>query len=58
MNKMRRLYIVRVEWSQTDHDFVGIWAASNTEACKLIEELYPEAYYYSISASTGKIINS
>lgn len=54
---MRRLYIVRVEWSQTDHDSIGIWADSHAEACKEIERLYPKAFYYSVVASTGKIMN-
>lgn len=54
---MKKLYIVRVEWSQTDHYHVGVWAHSIAEACSEIERVYPGAFYYSVVASTKKIIN-
>jgi hypothetical protein len=54
---MKKLYIVRVERSQTGHDHVGVWAHSIAEACSEIERVYPGAYYYGIIASTVKIIN-
>jgi hypothetical protein len=54
---MKKLYVVKVEWSQTDHECVGVWAHSIAEACHEIEQLYPKAFYYSVVASTRKIIN-
>lgn len=52
----KRLYIIRIEWSQTDYYDIGTWAETSTEACKRIQEMHPGAHYYMFRASTDKIV--
>lgn len=53
---MKHLYVIRVEWSQTDHSRIGVWADSVDEAYKKVKQRYPGAFYYSVSAICDKII--
>lgn len=53
----KKLYIVRVEWSQTEHDFIAVGAADWTIAQDKVELHYPGAYYYSIAARADKILD-
>lgn len=52
----KKLYVIRVEWSQTDHEFIAVWAADRTIAQDKVEIYYPGAYYYSIAARADKIL--
>lgn len=53
---MKQLYVVRVEHSQTDHDFIGVYAANYHEAEKAVRAKYPNAYYYSFAAKVDKML--
>lgn len=53
---MIQLYVVRVEYSQTDHDFIGAYAANYHEAEEAVRVRYPNAYYYSFAAKVDKIL--
>lgn len=53
---MKQLYVVRVEHSQTDHDFIGVYAANYNEAEKAVRAKYPNAYYYSFAAKVDKML--
>jgi hypothetical protein len=53
---MKRLYIIRVEWSQTDHEFVAVYAADRTLAQDKVETHCPGAYYYSIAARVDRML--
>lgn len=53
----KKLYVVRVEWSQTDHEFIAVWATDRTSAQDKIESHCPGAYYYSIAAIANKILD-
>lgn len=52
----KKLYVIRVELSQTDHEFIAVWAADRTIAQKKVELRYPGAYYYSIAARVDKML--
>ncbi len=51
-----RLFILRVEHSQTDHEFIGVWAESYHLAEGVVKARYPQAYYYSCAARVDKIL--
>jgi hypothetical protein len=51
---MKKLYIVRVEWSQTDQPSYGFWASSRGEAEQRAKAHFPGAYYYGITAIVEK----
>lgn len=53
---MKKLYVVRVEHSQTDHDFIGAYAINYYDAEKAVRAKYPDAYYYSCAARVDKIL--
>lgn len=52
-----KLYVVTVEWSQTDQRNYGVWATSRHEAIEMVSDYYKDAHYYSIRAEVEKIIN-
>lgn len=52
----KKLYVIRVEWSQTDHEFIAVWAADRSIAQDKVELHYPGAYYYSIAAIANKML--
>jgi hypothetical protein len=53
---MKKLYVVRVEHSQTDHEFVATYATSFHEAQDKVEMHYPNAYYYSFAARVDRML--
>jgi len=53
---MKQLYVIRVEHSQTDHDFIGVYANSYHEAQDKVEMHYPGAHYYSFAARVDRML--
>lgn len=53
---MMDLFIIRVEHSQTHHEFIGVWAESAKAAISLTQVRYPKAYYWSLTAMVDKIL--
>lgn len=53
---MIQLYVIRVEHSQTDHDFIGTYAATYHEAERAVRAKYPNAHYYSLAARVDRIL--
>jgi hypothetical protein len=53
---MIQLYVIRVEHSQTDHDFIGTYAANYHDAEKAVRAKYPNAYYCSFAARVDRML--
>lgn len=50
-----KLYVVRVEWSQTDQPTYGFWASSLEDAKQRAEAKFPNAFYYCVTAIVDKV---
>lgn len=55
-NPPDKLFIIRIEHSQTDHEWIGAWGKSYYAAEHKVKQKYPDCYYYSCAARVDKIL--
>ncbi len=52
----QKLYCVRIDWSQTDCEHIGVWATSKEAAVKKLRDRGNNARYITAEHELGKII--